>query len=108
MLKFILPLVLVAGCALSPTVPNTPAQTVYAAEGAYVAVVQTTTSLLEDKVITLEQAAEIQGYLAEVRPVLDEAIWIVRQGFKMSDSRLEQAAAITAALQQILLELSHE
>lgn len=101
-------LILLAGCALAPPVPQTPAQTVYAAEGAYIAVAHATADLLEQGLITLEQAETIGAYLADARPLLDEAIWIVRQGFKMSESRLDAVAAINAALQQILLELPNE
>lgn len=99
---------LVAGCSMVQTAPQTPAQTAYAAKGAYVAVVDATTSMVKQDLISPDRAETIQGYLAEVRPKLDAAIATVQQGESLSGSQIQQVGTINAALQDILKELADE
>lgn len=98
---------LLVGCAtFSAPVPQTPAQTAYAAKGTYIAVASTTAKLLENDQISADRAAQIRGYLDEVRPRLDAVVAAVKQGSALPDSKTEWLESVNTALQQILQELA--
>lgn len=88
---------LVVGCT---TIPQTPDQTVYATYGLYVAVASSTADALDQGMITVDQARQIQATLAEVRPRIDTAMQLVRSGIELPSTSLEALRAV----QKILLQ----
>ena len=91
---------LIAGCAtINP--PQTPDQTVYAALGTYASITQTTADLVESGVIDNETGRAIRASLQDMRPVLDQAREVVRNGDMPVGWRLDSVRAVQERLLEI-------
>lgn len=98
---------LLSGCA-SVTTPQSPDQAVYAAWGTYAGITQTTADLVESGTLTQEQGREIQSRLSEMRPVLESARAVVRNGDTPSETRMEAVRAVQEQLLEIQSNLQQE
>lgn len=86
------------------TLPKTADQTVYATYGVYVTVANSTAELLDQGAISKDRAIKVQKQLQEIRPSIDIAVSLARQGKPVPADTM---AAIKLA-QTVLLEIQKE